>query len=230
MSGGMGAASMISRIQAIIFDFDGLILDTETPDYRSWQAAYAEFGLELPLTVWQANIGSVDLFDPYLYLEEQLGRSLDRTAVHARRRILDDELIAAQTVLPGVADYLDEAGRLGLGTAVASSSRHSWVDPHLQRLGLSNRFDRVFCRDDAGDVSKPHPAVYRAALTGLGLLPEQAIALEDSLNGVYAAKAAGLACVAVPNEMTRHLDFAEADWRLESLATMPLAELLLRIG
>ncbi|MFQ5419416.1 MAG: hypothetical protein ACE5EY_03530, partial [Anaerolineae bacterium] len=112
VSGGMGAADIETQrfmIKAVIFDFDGLILDTETPDYRSWQAIYAEFGLELPLAVWQDNIGSVDLFNPYLYLEAQLGRPVDRTAVYARRKLIDNELIAAQTVLPGVVDSLREA-------------------------------------------------------------------------------------------------------------------------
>ena len=213
-------------IHALIFDFDGLILDSETPDYLSWQETYRSFGVELPLDVWVQNIGSVHFFNPFAYLESLLGREIDREAVKAGRRQRDDELMAQQTILPGVVAYLAEARQLGLKTAVASSSRHAWVDPLLTRLGIRDQFAAVCCRDDVGDRSKPDPAVYQAALDALNIRPDEALAFEDSPHGAAAAKAAGIFCAVVPNQMTSRLTFAQADYRLGSLADMPLKQLL----
>jgi beta-phosphoglucomutase-like phosphatase (HAD superfamily) len=135
----------------VVFDFDGLILDTETPDYLSWKAVYESFDCELPLTIWQDNIGSVDFFNPYTYLEELVGRPVDRAAIHAQRQQLDRELLAQQTILPGVESYLAEARQLGLKIGLASSSQHAWVDGFLTQLGLTEWFNVVCCRDDVGD-------------------------------------------------------------------------------
>ena len=217
-------------IRAIVFDFDGLILDTETPDYLSWKAVYESFGCELPLPLWQGNIGTTAVFNPYTYLERLLGRPIDRTAVHAQRKQLDNELIAKQTVLPGVQAYLAEAQQMGLKIGLASNSDHKWVDGFLAKLGLVENFATVRCRDDVGDVGKPDPAVYLAALDALGVEAHKAVALEDSPNGALAAKRAGMYCVAVPNQMTRGLTFGEIDYRLSSLAEMSLAALLEEIG
>jgi len=216
-------------IRAIIFDFDGLILDTETPDFLSWKGVYEAHGCALPLQVWHNNIGAVHMFDPYAYLEEQLGRPLDREVVRKQRRQWDDALLAQQVVLPGVESYLEEARQMGLKIGLASSSRHHWVDSHLARLGLIDWFDVIRCRDDVDGRSKPDPAVYMAALEALEVAPHHAVALEDSPNGVTAAKEAGLYCVAIPNQMTRQLAFGHADYQLNSLADMPLTQLLGRV-
>ncbi len=128
-------------ITTIIFDFDGLILDTETADFQSWKETYEAFDLELPLDVWNNNIGSIHFFEPFSHMEELLGRPVDREAIRAQRRQRDDELMLAQPVLPGVEAYLAEARELGLKIGLASSSRHEWVDGHLARLGLFEYFD-----------------------------------------------------------------------------------------
>ena len=215
-------------IRALIFDFDGLIFDSETPDFVSWQETYAAFGVELPLDVWNQHIGSVT-FDPYLHLEELLGRPIDREAVWARRKARDNELLAAQTILPGVDAYLSEARQLGLKIGLASSSDHNWVDNHLQRLGLFEQFEVIFCRDDVDDKGKPDPAVYQAAIAALQIEPDEGLALEDSPNGVTAAKGAGLFCTAVPNQMTHALNFDHADYRLNTLTDMSLTQLITEV-
>ena len=212
-------------IRALIFDFDGLIFDSETPDFISWQETYAAHGVQLSREVWNAHIGAIT-FNPYLHLEELLGRPIDRDAVWATRKARDNELIAAQTILPGVEAYLAEARALGLKIAIASSSDHKWVDGHLQRLGLFDQFEQIHCSDDVGGVGKPDPAVYRAAVAALGIAPQEGLALEDSPNGVTAAKGAGLWCTAVPNQMTRDLNFDHADHRLNALTDMPLTQLI----
>lgn len=215
-------------IRALIFDFDGLIFDSETPDFVSWQETYTAHGVELAREVWNAYIGTIT-FDPYQHLEELVGRPIDRTAVHAVRKARDNELLAAQTILPGVEAYLAQARELGLKVAIASSSDHDWVDGHLQRLGLFDQFEQIHCSDDVGGVGKPDPAVYHAAVAALGVAPHEALALEDSPNGVRAARAAGVWCTAVPNQMTRDLNFDHADYRLTALTDMPLRQLITEV-
>ncbi|MSQ40456.1 MAG: HAD family hydrolase [Dehalococcoidia bacterium] len=215
-------------IQAVLFDFDGLILDTEGAAFRAWQEIYNEHGSSLPLSVWAQAIGTSDAFDPYSYLEGQLGRPVDREAVRVRYRQRTTELIEAQAILPGVVQYIATAGRLGLKLGVASSSSREWVTGHLARLGLADAFVAVKCSDDVR-LTKPDPQVYHLLLAALGSLAHQAVALEDSPNGVMAAQRAGVFCVAVPNPLTRQLPLDQADLRLASLADMPLEQLLLSV-
>jgi len=212
-------------IRAIVFDFDGLILDTELPEFQSWQEIYQAHGCTLPFAVWAMCIGTTEAFDPYAYLEEQAGRAVDREAVRLQQRQQCDALIAAQAVLPGVHDYIAEARRLGLQLGVASSSSRAWVSGHLTRLDLQQHFICIKCRDDV-PRTKPDPALYQAALATLGVRSDEAIALEDSPHGIMAAKRAGLFCVAVPNLLTRQLPLDQADLQIPSLAAFPLSRLL----
>ena len=222
------SARVTGIIKALIFDFDGLILETEGPDYQSWDEVYRSYGCSLPLEKCIESIGSMDTFDPYLYLEQQLGRQVDREEIRARRRARQVELLANETILPGVEDYIVTARRLGLKLGLASSSSRGWVIGHLSRFGLEASFDCIQCGDDV-IRTKPDPSLYLAVLRALGIEPHQAIALEDSPNGCLAAKRAGIFCVAVPNALTQHLVFDSADTRLSSLALLPLEKLILQI-
>lgn len=216
-------------IRALIFDFDGLILDTEMPEFRAWQEIYQDYRCDLPFDVWAQCIGTAEGFNPYEYLEERLGRPVDREAIDIRRRDRCTELLREQTVLPGVHDYIADAKRFGLQLGVASSSPRRWVSGHLSRLALTEHFACITCSDDV-QRTKPDPALYNLALEALEVRPEQAIALEDSPNGIMAAKRAGLYCVAVPNALTSQLILDQADLRLTSLAELPLEQLLLKKG
>lgn len=212
-------------IDTLIFDFDGLILNTEFTEYLSWQEVFLSFDVPFPLEVWQQHIGTTT-FDPITYLETAVGHPVDRATIEPRRRQRDRELLAQETIMPGVMDYLQSARAMGLTIGLASSSPHHWVDEHLQRLGIAPYFAVVACRDDVDDCPKPDPAVYHFALAQLGVAAKRALALEDSLNGVRAAKAAGVRVTAVSNNMTHALDFSLADYRLLSLADMPLSQLM----
>ncbi len=216
-------------IRALVFDFDGLILETETPIFQSWQELYRVHGLELSFDTWSTIIGTADTdYDPLDALENQLGGLPQREEVAARRLQRESELVLAQPVLPGVHQYLQDARRLGLKIGLASSSPCDWVEGHLARLGLRRYFDEIKASDDV-ICTKPDPALYIAAVQGLGVRPEEAVALEDSPNGVLAARRAGLFCVAVPNELTRRLPLEHADLCLDSLAQMPLEALLAEV-
>jgi HAD superfamily hydrolase (TIGR01509 family) len=216
-------------IRALIFDFDGLILDTEVPEFHAWQEIFQRHDCELPLEIWARCIGtSSEAFDPYAYLESLRGCGVDRQAMRAQWRHRRDELLAPQVAMPGIEAYLEDAARLGLQLGVASSSSRAWVTGHLERLGLLTHFATIQCADDV-QATKPNPASYQAAVQALKVSPAQAIALEDSLHGIQAAKHAGLWCVAVPNALTRHLRLDQADIQLASLADMPLERLLLAL-
>ena len=213
-------------IRALVFDFDGLILDTEVPVMESWRRVYRSHGVELPMATWLETIGTADHdFDPFQHLQELLGRSLDPEPLQAARILHRDAILHAQETLPGVRDYIAEGHRLGLRLAVASSSRRSWVTGHLERLGIHEHWDAVLTADDV-KRTKPDPELYLAAVEAVGVEPGQAVAFEDSENGLKAAKAAGLYCVAVPAELTMKMDFSLADARLTSMSDRPLGELL----
>jgi HAD superfamily hydrolase (TIGR01509 family) len=216
-------------IRALIFDFDGLILDTEEPVYRSWLEVYEAHGEELPFERWVQIVGSTTTgFHPQHHLEERLGRSLPKEVLDRRvgRRT---ELVLAQNLLPGIVEHLDAAKAMGLKLGVASSSTGDWVRGHLARLGILDRFDCLRCRDDVAKA-KPEPDLYVAVLECLAVVAAEAIAVEDSPNGVMAAKRAGLRCVAIPNSITARLDLSQADVLLGSLADVTLAELLRRVA
>ncbi|MGH7763800.1 MAG: HAD family hydrolase [Candidatus Dormibacteraceae bacterium] len=216
-------------IRAIVFDFDGLILDTEEPVYRSWVEVYQAHGEELPFERWVQIVGSTTTgFHPQRHLEERLGRTLPREVLEQRigRRT---EMVLAQKVLPGVVELIDEGRAAGLRLGVASSSTREWVGGHLERLGILARFDCLRCRDDVVNA-KPEPDLYIAVLGCLGVEPSEAFAIEDSPNGIAAAKSAGLRCVAIPNSITSGLDLTRADLIVTSLAELSLADLLAKLN
>jgi putative hydrolase of the HAD superfamily len=149
-------------------------------------------------------------------------RDRHRSESHART--------IAQSTLPGVVEYLQDAKQLGLKLAIASSSPHSWVDTHAQRLGIFDFFDKVICSDEVGVArTKPHPDLFLLALEQLQVRASEAIVFEDSPNGVRAARAAGIFVVAVPNSVTSQLSIENANLTLRSLADLPLRELLNKV-
>ena len=210
---------MSRTFKAIVFDFDGLIVDTELPDFEAWRSVFRTYNLDLPLSTWVPHIGGGDdSFDIYDHLAEVSGRQVDRDDVRRRYRAAFEALFEQSTPLPGIEGYITSARERGLRIGIASSSPRSWVHPKLERVGLADAFDTVVCSDDVGNV-KPNPASYLASLANLGVTAEHAFALEDSPNGVQAAKNAGLLCVAVPGIMTASLSFDHADMRIKSLAS-----------
>jgi HAD superfamily hydrolase (TIGR01509 family) len=216
-------------MKALIFDFDGLVLDTETTDFQSWEEIYWTFGVELPFEMWAKGVGaSLQAFNPLDYLETLVG-PVDRLKVKSTQKQRLLSLIDAQPLMPGVNHYLNQARTLGLKVAIASTSSQDWVTRHLSRHGLEERFDCIMTGDRVARV-KPFPDVYLAALSDLKLESREAIAFEDSPNGIRAAKAAGLYCVAVPNPVTIKMDTSQADLVLNSLANMPLNEIILNRG
>lgn len=215
-------------LEALIFDFDGLIVDTEWPDFQAWQELCQQYEVELSLETWLPCVGTgatSQVFDPYDYLVAQLGRTLERAAIEEQclQRKLD--LIKSQPILAGVKELILEAKQRGLRLAVASSSKRPWVVGNLSRLELIEYFDALVCGDEVA-YTKPYPDLYLSALERLGARAERAVAFEDSLNGMLAAQHAGLFCVLVPNLLTQHLPFERVDLRVTSLAELSLDTLI----
>jgi len=216
-------------IKGLIFDFDGLILDTETPDVIAWIKTYQKYGQEFEFNKYASAIGSVYEFSGPARQLVNLVPSLDKEAVLKDWLQLENKLIEKQTIMPGIMDYLNSAHKLNLQTAVASSAESAWVNGHLIRLGIDNYFNFVHTVEDT-NIPKPAPALYILTLKSLQLKPEEVLAFEDSTNGISAAKAAGIACIAVPNQITRMLKLDHADLILDSLANLPLSQLLIRFN
>jgi len=217
-------------IAAVVLDFDGLIVDTETPIFEAWLAAYQRRGCSVGLDEWQHALGTHGGFDPLEHLEGQVlalqpGQELDRDAVLAEVKEATTKGCDGQPLLPGVEALLRDAGALGLGRAVASSSSCGWVNGWLERHGIRGLIDVVVGRDDVRNV-KPDPELFLLAATRLGKPPSACVVFEDSPNGMRAALAAGMRCVAVPNALTRPLERPGVDLVLDSLADRPLAAIL----
>ena len=223
---------MTPRIKALIFDFDGLILDTETPDYQTWQSIYRDHGFELPQDEWGKIVGGwgISTFDAAAHLSLLSQGRLDSVSLRDRHRSESSALLLSQPVLPGVIDTLRQAKQLGLKLAIGSSSPHSWVDTHAKRLGIFDYFDTVVCEDEVGiGRTKPYPDVYLAALKQLQVQKNEAVVFEDSPNGVRAARTAGIFVVAIPNPVTSLLTFEGANLTLRSLKDLSLHELLNKV-
>jgi len=215
-------------IKAFLFDFDGVIADTEVPTFESWRQVYEEYGAELALEDWLPAVGSGSsmsgAFDAVAHLERLLGRSVDREAVVARRAKRKEELYARAPLLPGVSELLERARERGIKTAIVTRNRDERVKHHCDLHGLRHRWDALICAN--AEPTRDKAELYRHALEVLGVVAREALAFEDSPSGVRAAKRAGVVCVAVPNEVTRSADFGEADAVLASLAELTVDDVL----
>jgi putative hydrolase of the HAD superfamily len=217
-------------ITALIFDFDGLILDTETAEIHTWQKIYTEYGYPFPYDEFIKTVGGYGIsnFDAALHLDHLTNGSFNADSLRLRFRNESGDEIRRSPIMPGVTHILTDAKRRHMKLAVASSSSHAWVDTHLTRLGLYQLFDKVICRDNvAPGRTKPKPDLYLKALEQLNVRADEAMAFEDSPNGVEAANAAGIAVVLAPNPTTSLLPFKGNYLKLKSLADLSLADMLL---
>ncbi|WP_062212267.1 HAD family phosphatase [Streptomyces sp. NBRC 109706] len=212
--------------EAVVFDFDGLVMDTESTMVEGWRREWAFHGLSLDLDAgfWPGHGGNVteDRLDQ---LAAQAGPDFDRAASHARYREHREVLHRSLGLCPGIRDWLAEARTLGLRNAIASSSWSGWVRPHLERVNVLDHFD-VLATGEEVAAHKPDPAVYLLALDRLGVPASRAVAVEDTPHGIDAAHSAGMATVAIPNPFVDHAEFALADLVLPGAGDRRLAEVI----
>jgi HAD superfamily hydrolase (TIGR01509 family) len=216
------------ELRALLFDFDGTLWDSESAVIDAYRRLYAKHGQDLPSEDWARGVGTLGGFDPVADLEARLGRELEEGIAGDAGW---DQVVGSLEhvgLRPGVRAYLDESRVRGIALAIVSSNERDWVEHHLKRMEVADVFDVVLTADGDETRAKPSPVLYAEALGVLGVEPEAAAAIEDSPHGIAAAKAAGLYCVAVPNEVTASLDLSAADLRVASLEDLPFAELLRR--
>jgi len=184
------------KFAAVIFDMDGLLIDTERVFRVAVVDSVEAMGYSLPEDVQQAMIG---LPDTDTVMQESFGPEF--SLADFRRRLheqVDARLEDGIPLRAGVLEILDFLDDHGIPIAVATSTRRPTTEKHLSRCGIRHRFRAVATRDDVAR-GKPHPDVYLRAAAELGFAPAKCIALEDSYNGVRAAHAAGIATIMVPD-------------------------------
>lgn len=209
-------------IKAIVFDFDGVIIDSEKARYDAWQKVFSMYNKQLPLNEWIKNIGRAHYAaDPFEILQKMTGFQLPCEDLQRKAKEYELEYVSDIPALPGVIKTIDNAGKLNIPIAIASSSSRAWVEGHLRRLSISNKFQTLICREDTSE-HKPSPVPYLTAVKRLGCLPEETLAIEDSPLGIHSAICAGLKCVAIGCSITKYLDLSKATLQLESLNDLDL--------
>jgi len=206
----------MKNIKGIIFDFDGVIVDTEWAIYQSWVRLFARESQEISIATYAPCLGAgYDHWNPADYLEKLTGKSYDWTIETSLRQAEIQNELLGMGIMDGTLELLDYCEASGIKITVASSSSRRWVGGWLERLGILHRFEAIFCRTDGYPV-KPNPALFLAAQQALNLPKEQCLIIEDSENGSIAAKASGIACVAIPNRMTENSNFSRARYRMKN--------------
>jgi HAD superfamily hydrolase (TIGR01509 family) len=213
-------------IEAVIFDFDGVILDSETPEYESHRRIYERCDAELTIADWCGAIGLwTEGHDDQRFraLCERSARAPSRDEYHAERRRIFDELIPREP-MRGILDLLTALKGAGIPTAIASTAPSRWVVPAAERIGVRSLFDVVVTGEEVAR-RKPAPDVYLEAARRLGADPAQSIAVEDSGPGIAAARAAGMLTVAIPHWLTESHDISAADLQVAHAGELTLDRL-----
>jgi HAD superfamily hydrolase (TIGR01509 family) len=196
------------RFAAVLFDFDGVLVDTEWAIYQAWRRTFETHGHELPLEIYTRCIGSdFATWSPKQHLEELSGMDFDWHGLDAARQEVILAELDGSGPMPGAVALLRQLRVRNVRRAVVSSSSHHWVDGWLGKIELAGEFEQVVCRGDAPRI-KPAPDLYLEAARRLDLAPADCLVIEDSMNGVLAAHAAGMTAWAVPNRVTGVLDFS----------------------
>jgi HAD superfamily hydrolase (TIGR01509 family) len=219
----------VRPIDAIVFDFDGTILDTEAVEFESIQHVFAAHNSHITVHEWAPAIGAISGLDWPALLEQRTPLPVDRHAVRQQQRSRQRELMPLSRPRPGVLELMDAADQADVPMGIASNAPRRWVEHHTERLGIRSRFASILGVDDVTH-GKPHPELYLASCSALGARPSRSVAIEDSSPGVQAAIAAGLFCVAVPTELTSHVVLHPDAHRLESLANVTYADLVRLVG
>lgn len=207
--------------RALLYDFDGLIVDTEWPIYQAWLKTFQDHGHALPLEVFNQCIGTdFETWSPKTHLESLTGAPIEWSSLDdARQASIEKNLEGAQA-MTGIPEAVEWGRKSGFLMGVVSSSSHRWVDGWLSKIDLLDHFDITVCRDDAPRI-KPAPDLYLEAAQRLRIDPASCLVIEDSVNGIKAAKAAGMANVAIPNRVTSCCDFSLADHLIGSARELP---------
>jgi len=213
-------------LAAVVFDFDGVIMDSETLEFESHRRVFEQYGASLTTGEWCHQIGIWTEGQNEFWFRELCGRSSRppdvATFLAAKRRVFDE--IAPRAPMRGILDLLRQLTAAGIPLAIASSSTTAWVSRATERVGVKELFAAIVTGDDV-ERRKPAPDVYLEAARQLGVDPALAVAIEDSAPGIAAARAAGMATVAIPHWLTEGHDLSGADLRVAHAGELTLARL-----
>ena len=213
-------------MEAILYDLDGTLIDSETAGLVSWGEVFRAHGCSVDEQHWLAEVAAGrGPCMPTAELEAAVGRRLDWVELEEKRLVRRNELLIAR---PGALEHLAQARSMGLATALVTNAPQWWVEEQLGRNGLDEHDFDAIVTGHSGLSRKPAPDVYLKALDLLMLKPADAVSVEDSPVGISSAVAAGVACVAVANEVTRRLDLSGADLVVDSLTEVMPRDLLER--
>jgi HAD superfamily hydrolase (TIGR01509 family) len=216
----------VSVLEAVIFDFDGVVLDSETPEFESHRRIFERWGAPLTSDEWCDQIGVYRKDHErhwFLQLCERSGQAVDPDAYGAEKRKLFLDLVPPEP-MRGIRALLEALRAAAVPTAIASSSPARWVVPAAERIGLSSLIHTIVAGDDVAN-RKPAPDVYLEALRRLGAEASRSVAIEDSGPGVAAARAAGMKAIAIPHWLTERHDLDGADLRVAHAGELSVARL-----
>ena len=218
-------AALQSGLQAIIFDFDGTILNTEAAEFAALADVFAEHGTQISHDDVMPYIGGATEIPWLDILAERATTSVDFTSIRAKKNDAARRHVETLAPRPGIIELLAEASSAGIALGIASNAPRWWVESHTTRLGIRDYFTAILGVDDVR-LGKPHPQLYVDVCCLVGADPLASLAIEDSAPGVNAAIAAGLTCIVSPTQITHHVEFHPAAIRIESLDGVRLNDLV----
>jgi len=206
-------------IKAIFFDHDGTLVDSEPIHYQLWRDVLAAHGVALSESLYRDCYAGIPTADNAVDLVARFAIDASPAALAEAKNLATRRFLAqhAFPLMPGVRDAVAQFHGAGMRLAIVTGAGADGVQTTMRQHSLTEFFETVVSGDDVGN-SKPAPDCYLLAVSRLGLLPSECIAIEDTEHGVCSASAAGVACLAVPNEMSRNHDFSQATAVFDDLA------------
>lgn len=214
-----------TTVRAVLFDLDGTLWNPEPHVFGAYADVFRDHGQELTRLRWTGVIGTIG-FDLWSELEERVGRPLERAELERRVASYKEKRLVRLRARPGVPEVLRQVDAARLARSIVSNSTSRWITRYVRQCGIDTGWHSVHSPDMASHRAKPAPDLYQEALRSLGLSAAEAVAFEDSPTGIQAARAAGVRCVAVPNDMTAALDLSHADLLVDSFQRMDMAEVI----
>jgi len=217
--------SATPSIKAVVFDFDGLMFNTEEIFNLSGRELLRRRGKEMTPSVLSLMMGR-KADEAFPLMIEALGLTEDPAALRAEERAIFQDLLWKHVApMPGLFELLAHIEARGLPKGVATSSRRPYIESLLGHFQLMDRFHVTLTAEDV-IRGKPHPEIYLTAAARIGVAPSEMLVLEDSEMGTRSAAAAGAVAVSVPHEHSRHHDFSTAHFVAASLHDPQILRLL----
>ncbi len=212
-------------IKAVVFDFDGVLVDSMQLNFEGKRRLFLPFGVELSMQefidIWVSPAGEGKEGMPYFIKLKGINADAQKLR-EAQKPIYRFLFREKAKLMPGVLCFIHALKAKGVMLAIVSSNWGYLIQIVLKKFGLQKEFGAIISTEDCSKP-KPHPEPYLKAIEKLGVKAENVLALEDSSRGVESAKKAGCKCIALPNCFTEHEDFSKADLVVKSVAEIDIS-------